>query len=341
MNGNKKLYLSARFVTYLVDFLLYKGIDPALYIDGYNLAETTHELTSPLDIEYISDIFDNISKSLSIPFLGYELADKFQFENSSIMVKAMLSSENVEGFFNTVVKYDKYVDSAIEVNFSCKSSEAVFDIELFSPKNVNTTQVTIYLISFIILTLKKVTRAEVPLTKIDVVSNVVAEAICNSFNTQEIEIKKHCARNRLFFDREFLSRKLSSSNLLLHEILCSALDQHFSPQSENINIIDVVRREILMQNYQSNANVCSVSLGLNMTERTLHRRLAEHDTTFKKLKQQTIIERSMYYLANTNMSVNEISYEVGYSEVSAFSRAFKSYCNESPQDYRVTSKNIV
>ena len=53
--------------------------------------------------------------------------------------------------------------------------------------------------------------------------------------------------------------------------------------------------------------------------------------TFKKLKQQTILERSMYYLSNTQMTIGEISYEVGYSEKSAFKR----FCQKSPQDSRI------
>lgn len=338
MNNNTILYLSARFITYLVDYLVYKGIDPCLYIDKLHAEGITHELTYPLDVEYISNVFETIADNLSVPFLGYEVARHFHFENSSIIVKAMLSAANVEGFFKTIAKYDRYVDSAIEVNFSQDETLACMDVELFSPKNVKTDQLTIYLLSFTILTLKRVTRTTFPLVRIDVVNDVVAQALREHFDTEELIIQKHSTRNRLFFKREFLHKPLSSSNLLLHEILCSALDQHFSPQSENINIIDVVRREILLQNYHSNANVLSVSEGLNMTERTLHRRLAEYNTTFKKLKQQTIIERSMYYLSNTLMSVNEIAQEVGFSEVSAFSRSFKSYCNQSPQDFRLKSK---
>ena len=87
--------------------------------------------------------------------------------------------------------------------------------------------------------------------------------------------------------------------------------------------------------FNSIADISSVSRGLNITERTLHRRLAEHDMTFKKLKQQTILERSMYYLSNTQMTIGEISYEVGYSETSAFCRAFKRFCQKSPQDSRI------
>lgn len=337
MNNNQPLYLSARFISYVVDFLLDRGIAPTQYIDGYSLKENTHELSPPLDIDYIAPLFESISKELSNPFFGFDLANEFHYENSSIIVKAMLSSKNVHEFFNTVVKYDKYLDSAIEVNFSFNRTEACFDIEVFTPKNVDTIQLTLYLISFIFLTLKKITRIDLPLTRIDFVNKAVASAISNKLTVKDIDINYHCARNKIFFNSDFLKNKLYSSNPLLHEVLCSALDQYFSSQNTHTNIIDVVCREILIQNYHSTANISSVSKGLNITERTLHRRLAEHEMTFKKLKQRTIIERSMYYLSNTQMTIGEISYEVGYSETSAFCRAFKRFCQKSPQDFRANA----
>lgn len=332
--NNQSLYLSARFITYLVDFLLDQGLDPTEHIDGYNLEQTTHELSAPLDIEYISTLFEDVSNKLLNPYLGFDIANKFHYENSSIIVKSMLSSKNVHDFFNTVVKYDKYIDSAIEVNFSFNTTEACFDIEVFAPKNVETIQITLYLISFVILTLKKVTRSDMPLTRMDFVNKAIADVISEKLTFKDIDINYHCARNKLFFNSDFLKNKLYSSNSLLHDILNSALEHHFSSKNTHMNIIDVVRREILMQNYHSTADISSVSKGLNITERTLHRRLAEHDMTFKKLKQRTIIERSMYYLSNTQMTIGEISYEVGYSETSAFCRAFKRFCQKSPQDFR-------
>jgi AraC-like DNA-binding protein len=340
LNNNRSLYLSARFITYLVDFLLDQGIDPKNYIDGYDLEQTTHELSFPLDVEYISILFESMSKKLSNPCLGFDLANTFHYENSSIIVKAMLSSRSVHDFFNTVVKYDKYIDSALELNFSFNTTEACFDIEVFAPKNVDTIQITLYLISFILLTLKKITRIDIPLTRIDFVNKAVADIISDKLTFKDVEINYHCARNKLFFNSDFLKNKLYSSNSLLHEILSSALDHHFSSKNTYMNIIDVVRREILMQNYHSIADISSVSRGLNITERTLHRRLAEHDMTFKKLKQQTILERSMYYLSNTQMTIGEISYEVGYSETSAFCRAFKRFYQKSPQDFRIDTSEL-
>ena len=45
-------------------------------------------------------------------------------------------------------------------------------------------------------------------------------------------------------------------------------------------------------------------------------------------------KRARYYLSHTNLSLSEIAFELGYSELSAFSRAFRTWTGETPQVYR-------
>jgi AraC-like DNA-binding protein len=232
------------------------------------------------------------------------------------------------------VKYDKYVDSAIELNFSLHGSESCFEIEIFSPKGIITNQISLYLVSFTILALQKVTRVILPLTKIQLINKEVADSVLVSFPFESIKVEHGYSKNKLYFNNSFLKQPLYSSNDLMHEILCTALDNYFSYKSHPNNIIDIVRREILIQNNHSVANISTVSKGLNIAERTLCRRLSELNITFKEIKKRTILERSKYYLEHTSMTTAEITYELGYSDTSAFCRAFKLFYNKSPQKYR-------
>ena len=51
------------------------------------------------------------------------------------------------------------------------------------------------------------------------------------------------------------------------------------------------------------------------------------------------IERSVYLLANTNLSISEISYEVGFSSPSYFTKCYKEQFGESPTDF-LKRKNL-
>jgi AraC-like DNA-binding protein len=73
---------------------------------------------------------------------------------------------------------------------------------------------------------------------------------------------------------------------------------------------------------------------LGMSTRTLSRRLAEKGTTYRQLVQETQHQVSTDLLTNTTETVSEIAFQTGFSEQSAFNRAFKRWTGQSPLDYR-------
>lgn len=78
---------------------------------------------------------------------------------------------------------------------------------------------------------------------------------------------------------------------------------------------------------------------IGMSNRTLTRRLSESNLSFRDLIKKTQEEVSKELLKNSKMGITEIAFETGFSEQSAFSRAFKRWVGKSPADYRKQNKN--
>ena len=77
-----------------------------------------------------------------------------------------------------------------------------------------------------------------------------------------------------------------------------------------------------------------VSERLNMSRWTLTRKLKKEGTTFKDLLIGLRKELAKKYLENKKLSTIEIAFLLGYSEASAFQRAFKSWTGMNPSEYR-------
>jgi AraC-like DNA-binding protein len=76
--------------------------------------------------------------------------------------------------------------------------------------------------------------------------------------------------------------------------------------------------------------LASLSRRSGMSQRTLQRRLADSSTTFQRLLRQVLHEMSDELLAREELSHGEIAFLLGYSEESAFSRAYKSWTGHPP-----------
>lgn len=81
-------------------------------------------------------------------------------------------------------------------------------------------------------------------------------------------------------------------------------------------------------------SIDQVSEYIGMSSRTLARRLSESRTSFREIIKKTQEEISKDLLLNSSRSVGEIAFQTGFSEQSAFNRAFKRWTDLSPVQFR-------
>lgn len=77
-----------------------------------------------------------------------------------------------------------------------------------------------------------------------------------------------------------------------------------------------------------------VAYELNLSERSMQRRLKEHETTFRFLLDSVREMVAKQYIENPVNRMGDIAFLLGFSEQSAFSRAFKKWTGKSPVEYR-------
>lgn len=73
---------------------------------------------------------------------------------------------------------------------------------------------------------------------------------------------------------------------------------------------------------------------LALSERTLHRRLAEEGTRFSAMVDEARYRRARELLADRRMTIETIAFTVGFAEPSSFSRAFKRWSGMGALEYR-------
>jgi AraC-like DNA-binding protein len=73
---------------------------------------------------------------------------------------------------------------------------------------------------------------------------------------------------------------------------------------------------------------------LNLSTAQLRKRLYRAGTSYKKLVLEIRMALARHYLDDTNLAIQEIAYLLDYSQAAPFSRAFKTYYGQSPEQAR-------
>ncbi|MCE7999225.1 MAG: helix-turn-helix domain-containing protein [Rhodobiaceae bacterium] len=90
------------------------------------------------------------------------------------------------------------------------------------------------------------------------------------------------------------------------------------------------------QQIANEASVGGLASHLNMSPRTLHRRLSRlHQQTPQEFIQRIRMEEAMRLIETTKKSVSEIGAEIGYADENTFRRAFSAWVGTTPTQHRL------
>ncbi len=105
------------------------------------------------------------------------------------------------------------------------------------------------------------------------------------------------------------------------------------PDLEQPSAMDDARR-LILGDINRKWKLADVAEALNMSARTLQRRLGDEGWTFSRLVTQTRVVAAKRLLGKTDMGVTDIGYVVGFSDTPHFSRTFKEVTGYAPSEWR-------
>ncbi|MCU0804933.1 MAG: AraC family transcriptional regulator [Burkholderiales bacterium] len=137
----------------------------------------------------------------------------------------------------------------------------------------------------------------------------------------------------LLFRREDLSRPLATANSDV-AVASEQIAADYAARLDRDDIRTRVKRELLGVLPSGAPSQMRIARSVGLSSRTLHRRLAESETSFAALLDETRRDLALEYLRRSDYAVGEVAYMLGFAETSSFNRAFKRWTGLSPSDYR-------
>ncbi|MGK0291543.1 MAG: AraC-like DNA-binding protein, partial [bacterium] len=138
--------------------------------------------------------------------------------------------------------------------------------------------------------------------------------------------------NKIIFHIKHFDLPLPSSQKYLLDIL----KKHAETLLQNLEHENQFQDRVLKLIYENISTVDStmVSEKINISTRTLNRRLKEEGTSFKTLHDDARKNFAINFLKDRKLPIFEVAFLTGFSETSSFNRAFKRWMSKSPKAYR-------
>jgi len=100
-----------------------------------------------------------------------------------------------------------------------------------------------------------------------------------------------------------------------------------------------IRRSLHAMIFTGSATSANLASLFDLHERTLRRRLHEEGATVRSLIGEARRELAHHLLRDTDLQILEVASVLGYSDGTAFSRAFRTWSNSNPHEWRATQRS--
>ena len=134
-------------------------------------------------------------------------------------------------------------------------------------------------------------------------------------------------------DRALVDEPLLGGNRVLAQQNDRVIDEYLAAQ-EHADIECRVRNHIVQSLSSGSCSKQRVAAEMCMSPSTLQQKLGQLDTTFQDVLNQVRESLARSYMEQSSITITEVSFMLGFTDTSSFTRAFRRWTDKSPSDYR-------
>jgi AraC-like DNA-binding protein len=136
------------------------------------------------------------------------------------------------------------------------------------------------------------------------------------------------------FHRSLLDREQLHKDPELSQVLESQAERKIGRLARSVGYRERLREYLAAQAFAPRPQMEAVARRFGMSVRSLRRRLTEEGVSYGSLVEEALATVAKSMLDDPSRSIQETAYALGFSDPSAFHRAFKRWTNQTPKQYR-------
>ncbi|OQP38620.1 AraC family transcriptional regulator [Niastella yeongjuensis] len=244
------------------------------------------------------------------------------------------SSKDVDQALQMVHRYGHMQAPMIEYRYTVKEM-AVLEIEqnpIWVMKYPEPSrQAKDFLIAIIVTTLSSLTGKNIVPVRIELTGEMREISEYRKHFGCEVLFNKDV--NRIILSKEDISTPILTSDQSMFQTFSSIVADKQALLETN-STSENLKQVLFMQFKGRIPTIEEAASALNMTPRNLQRKLLQEQTTFRDIAGEIRKEIAFQLMQNPAIKITEVSDILGYSDLTAFRKAFKSWTNATPREVR-------
>jgi AraC-like DNA-binding protein len=289
----------------------------------------------PLSEKQVNDLWSNIIHLSKDSLFGAHLGESLQLSALGIVGEIIKTSDTVGQALTFAGSLTPLITHAFEMVIT--THDYTFDVD-FKPTIDNWERVTAVkqtldvLMVFVIHELDGLTMSRIIPLSVNYAQEI--ENVEEYGRVMRCKPTMNTGHNRITFDIKYWNNPIITANYEFQKFLLQKREQLMPPTSGGKSFKNRIYNYLTANSYLGFPSLEDIASNFNTSPRTLQRKLKEEGMNFQQLVDEAKKTLAISYLQAGSYPVKEISYMLGYNELSAFTRSFKRWTGYPPGTYQ-------
>ena len=328
---------AAKFLRALLDSARKVGVDPDAVMASLDVTrDVIDDPAGWIDASVMARAWELVPRLASDPVFGLHAAEDMPLGVYGPLELAVIASATVEAALTRVERYYRLLGSMTDLRVS-RASDGAITVRAtpVSPAAHGLRHYYEHMLALLVVRLRAIV---VDLNERMIVVTFAHAAPADTSEHRRLlgpNVRFGAAHNEITLAPHAGALPLRTA----HPDLAAVLEQHSAAQElrPDAPMPERVRRALAQALRAGDASLATVATKLARAPRSIQRDLHAEGTTFADVLDEVRRETAARYVAEGTMAIGEIAFLLGFSQSSAFHRAFKRWTRSTPSAYRARS----
>jgi len=325
--------VSTPYLRVLLEGARTAGVSFEDLVDQLQCREALDDLEGRIEQANAHQLWERIARRSGDAAFGLHVAEAIRPGAFAVLDYAARNAPTLGEAYRRIVRYSRLIHDGAQVQLSLDDEHARLSYTLPGYPGGSPRHTAEFIVAIWVVTGRQMTETD--FTPLSVCFQHPQPADTDEHRRLfRCSIAFDASANEMCFNRALMSRALAQADPQLSLLLDRYADELLARLPSGEDFAGTVRRHLAAALRGGDPGLEAIARKLRMSPRTLQRRLKDEGTSHQDLLDDLRRELAQKYLREPTVAISEAAFLLGFSEPSAFHRAFKRWTGTTPGEFR-------
>jgi len=321
------------YLHYIDGYLQELAIDSRLVFNNAGLAYPNYVKPGQrISLLELAQVVEQVNAFVAMPDFFLQLGKRIPLMAHGNVGMAMFACKDIQTLLMLAEKFVPLAFSSLRLSLTNEGNKTTFSIDAQTGCPLLDIAVTEAVLGTMLVNLSRLSSTDIKPLRASIGYQKLPYYLAYEALLQcPVEFAK--SKTALLFSNQQMLLPIQTADALGGTLLVEQCQDDLDQVEQGLSFALRIT-EIITNNLSDSPSITFVANKMQLSERSLRRRLDEENVSFRELVKNIRHDKALYLLEKTESRIDKIAQELGYKEIASFRRVFKERMGVSPRAWR-------